>query len=196
MSSAPPVTVADELAELRARAASARARRDASALTPDQTETHRLLCQEAEDLEAARAAEKAARQIRGMKLEAEERKKAGGRYLVRAVDLAALLPDADPASLPGEGVIVVRSAPAQPDALGDFLAELEKHDRSHPDIFLDLVCASTVYPDVGPNAGPGVGERFRAFFESSIGRGTVLHVGDQVSDLSGVRARRVKRGRG
>lgn len=182
-----------DLQELREQAARAKARREAVALSEEEKERAKLLIEVEEAEEAARADEKARRELTGKQLEAEERKRAGGKYLVRFVDLAHLLPEADPATLPGAGVLVVRSPPTHPvNALDVFYREVEAKSRALPDIYTDLVCESVVYPSTAGTEGA----KLRAFFESSIGRGTVTVVGDQVTDLGGVRSKAIKRGRG
>ncbi len=182
-----------DLEELRQAAAKAKARREAAALSEEEKERAKLLAELAEAEAEALADEKARRELQGKALEAEARKKSGGKYLVRFVDLAFLLPEADPSTLPGGGVLVVRSPPTHPvNALDNFYREVEAKSRALPDVYADLVCESVVYPDP---AG-AEGSKLRAFFESSLGRGTVTVVGDQVTDLGGVRGKAIKRGRG
>ena len=182
-----------EIEELRRKTAEAKARREKAALSEEEKERAKLLAELAEAEEQARADEKARRDLEGKHLEDEERKKAGGKYLVRYVDLAHLLPEAEADALPGGGILVVRSPPTHPvNALDVFYREVEAKARALPDIYADLVCESVVYPGT---AG-GDGARLRAFFEGSIGRGTVTVVGDQVTDLGGVRGKAIKRGRG
>lgn len=183
--------ISPALAEARARAEAARARRAASALSEEAAELHKLALQEAEDLAAARADEKKARELRGLVLEGEARKKSGGKYQVKAIDIAKLLPDIDPATLPGDGVIVVRSP--LPGSWATFLREQEHKARDLPDICADLVCESTVFPDVSAS---GAGERYRVFWESALGCGTVVTVADDVAALGGAAAKQAKRGRG
>lgn len=184
-----------DLEELRQATAAAKERRERAALSEEETERAKLLAELAEHTEAARAEEKARRDLEGAKLEAVERQKAGGKYLVRYVSVGDLLPDADPATLPGAGILIVRSPPTHPvNVLDDFYREVEAkaNGRALPDIYADLVCQSTVYPSTDGAAGA----KLRAFFESSIGRGTVTVIGDQVTDLGGVRNKAIKRGRG
>lgn len=184
-----PIT--DRLAEARERAAAAAARKARSALTPDEQELHRLTLQEAEDTAAALAAENARREIHGTALEAEARREAAGKYLVKAVDIAKRLPTADPELLPGKGVIVIRSAP--PDALRDFLREAEAKERDLPAISVALVCQSIVRPKVD---APGAGEKLQAFFESDLGIGLATSLADEAAALGGAVAKQAKRGRG
>jgi hypothetical protein len=165
-----------------------------SALSDEQAEHAKLLIALAETKAERQASQKAQRVLRRAELEADARKAAAGRYLVKAFDLAALLPDVEQEKLPGGGVLVLRSPPITPiDALAQFYREAEAHERPLPDIYVDLVCASVVFPDVAQRE---TGMSFRDFFESSIGRGTALTVGDAVTELGGARAKRTKRGRG
>ncbi len=186
-----------DLAELRARAEAARTKTAAARLTPEEIE-HAKLQTELDELKAEeQAAAKTRRELAGKALEETARKAAGGQYLVRFVDLGSMLPDADPSTLPGNGALVVRSPPVHPvDALKVFYAEVEARVLSLPDVYLELVCVSTVYPDVADVKHPEIGAAFRAFFETSIGHGTVTGIGDIVTDLGGVRSKATKRGRG
>jgi hypothetical protein len=51
---------------------------------------------------------------------------------------------------------------------------------------------SVVQPDVSDDA---VGAKVRAFFESDLGCGTVVTLGDAAAQLGGARAKKTKRGR-
>lgn len=161
-------------------------------LTDDEAETARLLGEIAEAKADALAINKTRREARGQALEAAAWPAArAGKYLIRFVDLAALLPDADPDDLPGNGVLVVRSPPQ--GAVGAFHRELEAKTKLLPEVYTDLLCVSTVYPDL-TNEVAGI--EFRGFFASSLGEGSSSVVGDVVTDLAGIRGKTVKRGRG
>lgn len=183
-----------DLEVLKADLERAKARLAKATLAPEEIDCAKLLADIAESEAEARTSEATRRGLRGATLEAEARKVAGGRYLVKYFDLAALLPEADPERLPGEGVLVVRSPPTAPvDALAVFYREVEAGERSHVDIYTDLVCASVVVPNI---ANQETGALFRNFLESSIGRGTAMGIGDAVTTLGGVRGKKTKRGRG
>lgn len=183
-----------DLETLKAQHAAAKARQAKAALSQDEIDHAKLMAEIVEAEAEARTAEATRRSIQGSALEEAARKVAAGRYLVKYFDLAALLPEAPPEKLPGEGMLVVRSPPTVPvDALAQFYREVEAAERSHVDIYADLVCESVVYPDI---SNPAAGEFFRSFIESSIGRGTAMGVGDAVTALGGVRGKRTKRGRG
>jgi hypothetical protein len=187
--------VSPALAAARQKAADAKAAREAAALSAADAELLKLHRQIQEDDAAAEVSHREARALRGLEEEAEERKAAAGKYLVKAIDIAALLPgltEEQVKALPGEGVIVVRSPPVHPtDALAGFLREIEAGKEAHPDIYAELVCESTVRPKLKP----GTAEAYREFWSSSLGRGTVITVGDQVAELGGMRGRAAKRGR-
>ncbi len=179
------------LDELRAQAKATRAAAPAP-LTDDETEMAKLLSEIAEGEAEAQAINKARREMRGKALEVEASRAAlAGKYLVTFFDLGELLPKADPSLLPGGGVLVLRSPPA--GAVATFHRELEAKAKSIPEIYTDLVCVSTVYPDLTDDA---TGAGFRAFFESSLGTGASTRVGDAVTDLGGIRIKATKRGRG
>lgn len=180
-----------DLEELKSQLAAATARRDNAKLTDDETEHAKLLAQVAEAKAEARAAETARRAILGAKLEADARKKAAGRHLVQYFDLAALLPEAEPEKLPGEGILVLRSPAA--DMLAQLHREVEAGEQSLVAAYTNLVCSITDYPDLSNH---DTGMRFRDFLESPIGCGTVIGIGDAATTLGGTRAKRTKRGRG
>lgn len=182
------------LEDLKAQLENEHARHAKATLSEEESEIAKTLAQIAEKKAERLAAEKARRALRGAELEAEARKAAAGKHLVKYFDLAELLPDADPEKLPGEGMLVVRSPATVPvDALGQFYREIEAHERPHTDIYVDLVCSSVVYPDL---SNQETGMLFRNFLESSVGHGTAMTIGDVVSTLGGVRGKRTKRGRG
>lgn len=182
-----------DLEDLRAQLDAARARKSASALTDDETARAKLLADLAEATAEAQSSEKNKRAIEGAQREATARKAALGKYLVKFFDLGALLPDADMDSLPGKGILVIRSPPTTPtDALGNFYRELEAKARSWPEIYASLACESIVYPD--PNGASGA--QLSAFFDGAIGKGTAMDVGDACAALGGVRGKQTKRGRG
>lgn len=179
--------------ELKAQLENEKARHATAMFSDEEAEQSKMLAQIAEAKAERLAAEKPRRALRGAEIEAEARKVAAGRYLVKFFDLAALLPDVEQEKLPGEGCLVVRSPPTSPvDVLAQFYRELEAKERSLVDIYADLVCASVVSPDVTSHEA---GMAFRNFIESSIGRGTSIPIGDAVTAVGGLRSKQAKRGR-
>lgn len=184
------------LEELKAEAEAAQAESAASALTPEETEEAGWLAKSAAAREDKAANDRTRRMLDGKAREKIAVAAAAGKYLVRAVDIIDLFPvdvkAPDPKTLPGNGVIIVRSPPTQPrDMLGDFFREIEHKQRSMPEIYADLVVASTVDPDVAKDDVKGA--VLRAFCEAYSG--ACIKVGDQVSELGGLRSKSDKRGR-
>lgn len=179
----------DPMDDLDRELAEALAAAEKVALTPEETERGRKLAALDEARAARRAAAAARRKIEGDKLEREARAEAAGRYQVRFFDLGSLLPDVDPAAIPGSGILVFRSHP--PDAKKAWDREAEAKARDLSDINADLVCASIVRPKFqGAEA-----VRFRGFLESDLGCGLANQMLGPVLDLGGARSEEVKRGR-
>lgn len=180
--------------DLKARAAAARARAVAAALTPEETEEAKLLVEEADALAVARADEAKRRAIVGKRMEADARTDAAGSYHVAYFDLGKLLPDADMAKLPGQGVLVIRSHTTA--SYRAFQRDTEHKTgegaKSLAEIFTDLVCANTVRPTFDPKR-PEQGIGFRAFFESDLGNGCAVQVGAEILKLGGARQEEAKR---
>jgi hypothetical protein len=189
--------MATNIEEIKARAAATRAALAAATLSDDEEEEARILAEDEENRAELRTQLAKQRGLVGRRAEATARTKAGGKYLVRYVDLAALLTDADADicdTLPGRGVLVVRSPPTAPqNSLAIFYRELEAKVRSWPEIYADLALACVVYPD--PNGTDGSGALLRSFFESSLGQGTAIPVGDICTQLGGASQKAAKRGR-
>lgn len=178
--------------ELKAQAAAAAAEFDAAKLSPEETELAQLLAKIEESRARTREASKLRRAIRGAQEEAEARAEAKGAYLVKYVDLAAGLPNADPKTLPGEGVIVIRTPPMHPiDVLGNFLREHEAKQRPIPEIFAELVAECIVRPKPSPGEDAKIG----GFFNSELGQGSASAVGNVVLELANFRLAVAKRGR-
>lgn len=180
-----------EIADLRAALVAAQAEATTETLLPEEAEHAKLLAQ----LEAAKAttfaARKARRAIAGAKAEAEARAAARGQFLVKFLDLGTMLLEADPKTLPGEGVIVIRSPPTTPvDVLGTFATEYEARQRHLPDLVLDLFLSSIVYPST--DGAEGI--KLRVFFEGPIGKGAAQTCGGEVQALGGLKRREAKRG--
>ena len=171
-----------ELAEAQAAAS-------AVALSADEEERARKLAAIEEARSARRIAEAKRRKLAGDALEREARTEAAGRYLVRAFDLGALLPDVPSEQLPGGGVLVLRSHP--PDAKRAWDREIESKGRDLSEINADLVCASIVRPKLSAEQGI----RFRAWLESDMGCGIANQLLAPVLELGGARIAETKRGR-
>lgn len=194
--------IPDDLSDLEALLAAAQAKLGRANLTDVEAKRAKLLAdiEEAESL--TRAAEKARRGIAGKALEASARKVANAlpmasRYSVEYFDLAEKVPRVDPETLPGKGVLVVRSPPTVPvDALSEFYAALE-HGTSTSEAYINLASASVVHPVCLGEGGAATAEglALRTFLESSIGRGAAQGIGDAAAALGGVRAKATKRGR-
>lgn len=180
-----------DIETLRAQAAEARARRTAASLSDEETEHAKLLGELAEDTAQLQADERKRRGIAGAAAEAEARRVAAGKYVVKFFDLGSLLPDADPSTLPGAGVLVLRSPP--PSALAAFYRELEAGSQDLPQTYAALVAESVVVPDI---TDPTAGIKFRTFLDGPLGCGTVIGIGDASTVLGGTVAKKAKRGRG
>lgn len=178
-----------EMDDLDRELAEAEARATATALTPEEAARARKLAQLDEHKASARTAAAARRKIAGDKLEREARVEAAGRYQVRYFDLGALLPDVDMGTIPGGGVLVLRSHPPADKKTWD--REVEVKARDLVDINADLVCASIVRPVFKNEEGV----RFRAFLESDMGCGIANQLLAPVLDLGGARSTEIKRGR-
>ncbi len=111
---------------------------------------------------------------------------------MRFADLGGMLPDAEPDSLLGRGVLVLRSPPAR--ALTDFQRELEAEQRDLQAVYTTLLLECIVRPDITTDEAAGA--KAAAFFESDLGAGTVVTLGDAAAALGGAVRTRTKRGRG
>jgi hypothetical protein len=185
--------------ELQARRAAAQARAAAAALTDDERDEAALLQEEADAIAEARTNEAKRRAILGKRLEAESRTEAAGAYHVEFFDLGKLLPDADPARLPGRGVLVVRSHTTASKRAFDRDVEHKNGEGAKPlgEIFADLVCANVVRPVFFDGAGKPVNAvealAFRAFLESDLGNGCPSQIGAAILRLGGAVAVESKR---
>lgn len=179
----PPIS-----ADLAAELAALQTEAERAELSPAEAAEARALAQLSELKEQKRESERKRRGIEGARLERAARAEAAGRYMVRYFDLGALLPDADPKSLPGGGVLVIRSHP--PQAKTAFDSAVEGKSVTLSAAFCDLVCASVVHPSLAKNED---GIRFRAFLESELGNGTPPQIGAAVLELGGARIAEAKR---
>ena len=116
----------------------------------------------------------------------------GKRHLVAGVDLVSFFkPEAMPPAehIPGNGVLIIRSPdPARVDAAN---AEIEHKKRPMSQILTDLLCESTIDPDVQKD--PAAGTLLRAFCEAYPNAATLA--GDEVYKLGGAKVKADKRGR-
>lgn len=180
-----------DLTALLAEAEAAEAAEKAAELSEEQKAAHIALERRAKAREGEAAKKKAAREVDGGTREAEARKAAGGRYLVRAIDLVDFFPFGEAPSddrLPTGGVIVVRSP--LPEKQAAVSREMEAKKRPVEDILRDLVIESTVDPvplDVE------AGALLSAFFGAYPGAGA--NAGNIVLELGGLRQKADKRGR-
>lgn len=128
----------------------------------------------------------------GAMREAEARKAAAGAYLVKYVDVAALIPDLDPEKIPGKGVFVVRSPATKPrDVLGDLMREITYNGtdaKPHTKLYADLACECTVYPATTDESGIALRKFVDAFGGAAMG------IGNVITDLGGLHAKEAKRG--
>ena len=160
-------------------------------LSEEEKAAHLLLERRAKAREARAALGKARREVEGGLREAAARTAAGGRYLVRAIDLVDFFPFGEAPSddrLPTGGVIVVRSP--LPEKQAAVSREMEAKKRPVEDILRDLVIESTVDPaplDVE------AGALLSAFFGAYPGAGA--NAGNIVLELGGLRQKADKRGR-
>lgn len=187
-----------ELDDIKAAIAAAQAEAEAEALTPEETERAKALAQLADAKAALFASRKARRLIAGTKAEADAKRVAAGHYLVKFIDLGTMLAEADPKTLPGDGVLVVRSPPTEPvDVLAVFATDFEARERPLPDLIVDLLLQSIVYPpnDLKTPEGLAQGAALRSFFESSVGKGAGVTAGGEVQALGGSNRKEAKRGR-
>lgn len=185
--------------DIDAQEADLAARETAATLSPEEEVRAAKLAAFADRKAALAVTERRKRALLGAIAEASAKKDAGGRYLVKFVDLGTILADADPSTLPGEGVLVIRSPPTEPiDVLAQFTREHEANERPLPDLMIDMLLPSIVRPETSlvTEEGRLAGMKLRNFFESTIGKGAAITVGNEVSRLGGMRAAQVKRGRG
>lgn len=179
--------------DLQARRDAAQARAAAAALTQDEKDEAALIVEEAEALAAARLDEAKRRAIVGKRLEVEARAESGGAYTVEFFDLGKLLPDTDPAKLPGRGVLVIRNHTTLSKRAFDRDVEHKTGEGAKPigEIFAELVAANVVRPRFDPDKGEGVA--FRAFLESDLGNGCPSQIGAAILRLGGAVAAEAKR---
>ncbi len=191
-----------DLADLEALLAAAQQKLVRVSLNDGESKRAKLLAEIEEAESSTRVAEKTRRGIAGKALEASARRAANAlpmaaRYSVEFYDLAEKVLRVDPDTLPGKGVLVVRSPPTTPvDVLAEFYAALEA-GSSTSEAYINLASACVVHPVCIDPAGAATaeGQVLRTFLESSVGRGAAQGVGDAAAALGGVRAAKVKRGR-
>jgi len=177
--------------ELKAEEAKAKAAAAVAALSEEEAEEAALLVRIAEAQAEAAAAAKTRRGIDLAARERAARAKVSPRVLVRGIDLLDLFPlghAPDAEALPGKGVIVVRSAPAE--VLRTFHREAEAKERSLADIYADVLCASTIDPDEKDLVE---GALLRAFCEAYPG--AAIGGGEIAVRLGGSKIKADKRGR-
>ncbi len=178
------------LDELQAELDAAEADALAVALTPEEAKEAAIVARIAEARQTKILADRARRGLDAAAREKAARKVAGGRYSVLAVDIADMVPQLDPKTLPGAGVLVVREPPKTPvDAYAAFLAGVEGKTESHPTLFAAIIGASTIDPD--PMSG-GEGVKLSSFLDAH--GGACVTLGSIVAELGGQRRKAEKRG--
>lgn len=178
------------LEEMKARLAAAQADAVAATLNDEEKELAALAEQEREAKQEAAAARTARRAIRLADMLAAAEVKAGGRYLVAAIDLVGLfrLGIAPPEEkLPGAGCIIVQE-PA-PAAYNKFLREGEAHRLDHGPLFTEFVCGALEDPQPTPENVT----LLRVFCQRYVG--AAVGIGDVVAKLGGAKQEAAKRGR-
>lgn len=178
-----------DLAALEAEAVAEEKAADAVALSEDEKRAHEILERRAKAREKKAADERARREVDAGTRELAARKAAGGKYLVRALDLVSFFPFGEaPAELPSGGVIVVRSP--TPEVSAEMTREVDAKKRPYESILIDLLVASVVDPaplDVDRAA------MLRPFFEAYPGAG--VNAAGIVLELGGLKQKADKRGR-
>lgn len=185
--------MASRIEELQAEVLAAEAEARASALTEEEAAEFALLARRQEAKEALAAAARARRAGRLVAAERAARGRVPARVLVKGVDLVDLFPlgvAPDEKALPGEGVIVVRSA--TPEALKTFHREAEAKEKPLADLYADMLCECTVEPDVAKDQNAGA--LLRAFCEAYPG--AAIGAGEVAVRLGGSKIKADKRGRG
>lgn len=182
------------ITELRERAAAARAKADAVKLSAEEREIAALIDEEEQAKRDERAALSDRRRIGLKGREDAARAKAGKAYLVRGVDMIDYLPpECDLADVPNEGLFVVRSPTKA--AYAAMQSAMESKVQTQAEFAADLVCASTVDPDVsGPDAGGALGIALRNFVDDPRFAGAVIQMANVITDLNGTKIKEAKRG--
>jgi hypothetical protein len=181
---------------MRARLAAAQAEASTAALSEEEKELAGLAEQEREAKQEAAAARTARRTIRLADMLAKAEAKAGGRYLVAAIDIVGLFRlGIAPAEekLPGGGCIIVRE-PA-PEAYNKFTREGEAHRLDHGPLFTDFICGAGSAPSCleDPPPTPENVTLLRGFCERYVG--AAIGIGDVIAKLGGAKQEAAKRGR-
>ena len=175
-----------DLKALEAEALAEEAAAKVVELSADEKAAHFFLERRAKAQEERAAAEQKRREVDAGGRELVARQVAGGRYLVRAVDLVSFFPfgQAPPADkLPGGGVIVVRNpTPERQEAM---TREVEAKKKTMDQILVDLAIDCTIDPKDDALT--------RTFFEAYPGAGT--NTANVVLELGGLRQKADKRGR-
>lgn len=182
------------LEDLRAETEAEEAASKASQLTADEIETALLLERKAIAAESRATAEKRRRAIEMVRREKAAKSACrDARAILGAIDLVALFPAGkapDAETMPGKGVLVLRSPPS--DVLKTFQTEVEHKARPLADIYADMVAQSVVDPDV--ETDKTAGSVLRAFCEAYPN--ACLAIGDVAAKLGGSRMAADKRGHG
>ena len=188
--------MSDPIDDLDEQLRALEARESAAILSPEDEARAAKFAALAERKAALAVAEKKRRGLDMFTREAAARKRAGGRYLVGAIDLGELYPSEDPATLPGGGVLIY-GGPELPNIYANFLTEHEANARPLLALMVDVVCAATLDPEcpLATEEGRAAGVKLRNFFEGPIGSGAAITVGNAVTRLGGMMAKQAKRGR-
>lgn len=181
-----------DLKALRAQAEAAEAAAKSVGLSDEEKEAHELLERAAKAKEDHAAAEQARREVDGGSRALVAAEAAGGRYLVRALDLVSFFPFGEAPALekfPSGGVVVVRSPDR--DVMARQTREVDAKKRPYEAILLDTLVDSIVDPapaDVAEAA------KIRPFFEAFPG--ACANAAGVVLELGGLKMKADKRGRG
>ena len=180
-----------DLVALLAEAEAEEAAAKAVELSEEEKAAHEVLTRRAKAREEKAAAELARREVDAGVREALARKAAGGRYLVRAIDVVSFFPfgEAPPAEqLPSGGVIVVRSPTKEASA--EMTRETDAKKRAIEPILTDLLLKSIVDPDPADIEASAI---LRPFFEAYPG--AAANAANIVLELGGLKMKADKRGR-
>lgn len=176
--------------DLERQATEAEAAATAVALSEEERRRAQAVARIEKAREAKAEAEKARRDFVRVTREQDARATAGGKYLVRGIDLVALFPaGVSPPNdqLPGGGVLIIRSP--ERTRLNAANADIEHKRKPMTDILTELLLECVLDPD--PKVA-GEGARLRAFCEAYGGAATLA--GDECYKLGGGKAQADKRG--
>jgi hypothetical protein len=172
--------------DLEERVAAAAAAVEAARAKVDDEAELRALEAEDEARVELHAALTRARKLAGLRLVREAKAEAAGAYQVGFYDVAAGLPQIDPAKLPASGVVLFRSPST--DVRKKYEAKAgaaeEKGDAAaKAEATIDLICACTLSPKFALNDPAAVA--YRVFWEQA-GRGLIYLAALHIQKLGGL----------